>query len=60
MLDFYSMKQLIGFNHKNQWHFMKTEHKFAFAFTDLSFDKHGFPTNGGNQLSAVGDQSSRK
>lgn len=43
MLDFFSMNQLIRFNHKNQWHFMKTEHKFAFAFTDLSFDKHGFP-----------------
>jgi hypothetical protein len=43
MLDFYSMNQLIRFNHKNQWHFVKTEHKFAFAFTDLRFDKHGFP-----------------
>jgi len=43
MLDFYSMNQLIRFNHKNQWHFVKTEHKYAFAFTDLRFDKHGFP-----------------
>ena len=46
MLDFYSMNQLIRFNHKNQWHFMKTEHKFAFAFTDLHFDKYGFPHQG--------------
>ena len=43
MLDFYAMNQLIRFNHKNQWHFVKTEHKFSFAFTDLRFDKHGFP-----------------
>ena len=43
MLDFYSMNQLIRFNHKNQWHFVKTDHKYAFAFTDLRFDKYGFP-----------------
>ncbi|MEN8246665.1 MAG: TPM domain-containing protein [Thermodesulfobacteriota bacterium] len=43
MLDFYSMNQLIRFNHKNQWHFLRTEHTFSFAFTDLRFDKHGFP-----------------
>jgi len=43
MLDFHSMHQLIRFNHKNQWHFIKTEHKFSFAFTDLYFDQHGFP-----------------
>jgi len=43
MLDFYAMNQLIRFNHKNQWHFKKTEHKFSFAFTDLRFDTHGFP-----------------
>jgi len=43
MLDFYSMNQVIRFNHKNQWHFVKTDHKYAFAFTDLRFDKHGFP-----------------
>ena len=33
MLDFYAMNQLIRFNHKNQWHFIKTDHKFSFAFT---------------------------
>ena len=43
MLDFYAMNRLIRFNHKNQWHFKKTEHRFAFAFNDLYFDKHGFP-----------------
>ena len=43
MLDFYSMNRLIRFNHKHQWHFVKTEHKFAFAFTDWRFDQHGFP-----------------
>ncbi|MBW2298206.1 MAG: TPM domain-containing protein, partial [Deltaproteobacteria bacterium] len=43
MLDFHSMNQLVRFNHKNQWHFIKTDHRFAFAFTDLRFDKHGFP-----------------
>ena len=43
MLDFYAMNQLIRFNHKNQRHFVKTEHKFSFAFTDVRFDKHGFP-----------------
>jgi len=43
MLDFASMSKLIGFNHKNQWFFRKLDHAYAFAFSDLRFDKHGFP-----------------
>jgi len=43
MLDFNSMSRLIRFNHKNQWHFVRTDHEFIFAYTDVRFDKHGFP-----------------
>ncbi len=43
MLDFMAMSQTIGFNHKNQWFFRLTDHPFMFAFTDLVFDRHGFP-----------------
>lgn len=43
MLDFDAMNRLIRFNHQNRWHFVRTDHAFAFAFTDLRFDSHGFP-----------------
>ena len=42
-LDFVSMSQTIGFNHRNQWHFRSREHHFMFAFNDWSFDTNGFP-----------------
>jgi len=42
-LDFSVMSRLIGFNHRNQWHFRTLDHEFSFAFADLSFDEHGFP-----------------
>lgn len=43
LFTFAGCNDKIDFNHKNQWHFNKTGHKFAFAFTDLRFDQHGFP-----------------
>jgi hypothetical protein len=43
MLDFASMSQIIGFNHKNQWFFRTKDHPFMFAFQDIAFDSAGFP-----------------
>jgi len=43
MLDFASLGQLVGFNHKNQWYFRRIDNEFTFAFSDLRFDNHGFP-----------------
>jgi hypothetical protein len=43
MFDFATMNRVIGFNHKNQWHFKAEKHPYAFAFTDLRFDSNGFP-----------------
>jgi hypothetical protein len=42
-LDMAAMSRLIGFNHKNQWHFRSRDHEFMFAFDDLNFDSNGFP-----------------
>ncbi len=42
-LDFVTMSQVIGFNHRNQWFFRNHEHPYRFAFTDWTFDQHGFP-----------------
>ncbi len=42
-LDFAVMSRLVGFNHKNQWFFRSIEHEFMFGFTDLDFDRYGFP-----------------
>ncbi|MBN1956624.1 MAG: TPM domain-containing protein [Desulfuromonadales bacterium] len=42
-LDFATMSQVIGFNHRNQWHFRSLDHPYTFAFKDWSFDQHGFP-----------------
>ncbi|MCW8860227.1 MAG: TPM domain-containing protein [Deltaproteobacteria bacterium] len=42
-LDFVTMSQTIGFNHRNQWHFRTQEHPYRFAFGDWRFDQHGFP-----------------
>lgn len=42
-LDFASMSQSIGFNHRNQWFFRSREHPYMFAFADWGFDSHGFP-----------------
>lgn len=43
MLDFAAMSRLTGFNHRNQWFFRNTDHEFMFAFSDLRFDRNGFP-----------------
>jgi uncharacterized protein len=42
MIDFASMTELIGFNHKNQWHLRKKNHKYMFGFKDVYVDKNGF------------------
>lgn len=41
-LDLMAMQQAIGFNQKNQYHF-RGDHPYSFAFTDLNFDKNGYP-----------------
>ncbi len=41
-LDFNAMQQAIGFNQKNQYHF-RGDHPYSYAFTDLNFDKNGYP-----------------
>lgn len=43
MLDFASMSKLIGFNHKNQWHLRRRNHKYMFGFKKIYLDKNGFP-----------------
>ena len=43
MFDFATMNKVLGFNHKNQWHFRSYKHSYAFGFTDLHFDSNGFP-----------------
>jgi hypothetical protein len=42
-LDFVTMSQIIGFNHRNQWHFRSQEHPYRFAFKDWRIDANGFP-----------------
>lgn len=42
-LDFATMSQAIRVNTNNQWHFASLSHSYMFAFTDWSFDQHGFP-----------------
>lgn len=42
-LDLKSMQQAIGFNQKNQYHFRNHSHAYGFAFTDIHFDKNGYP-----------------
>lgn len=42
-LDFATMSQTIGFNHRNQWHFHVQEHPYSFAFEDWLIDTNGFP-----------------
>ncbi len=34
--------EIVGFNHRNQWHFRQTLHPYAFAFENYSFDRNGF------------------
>jgi uncharacterized protein len=43
MIDFASMNELIGFNHKNQWHLRRKDHEYMFGFKGIYFDKNGFP-----------------
>ena len=43
MLDLAGMNGIIGFNHLNQWHFLKTDHPWCFSFSDVRIDKNGFP-----------------
>ncbi len=33
---------LIGYNHRNQWRFLATDHPYAFAFADYRIDSKGF------------------
>jgi len=42
-LDLKTMQEAIGFNQKNQYHFRTQNHAYGFAFTDLRFDKNGYP-----------------
>lgn len=42
-LDFVEMSRVIGFNHRNQWHFRQQQHPYMFAFSDWQLDQHGFP-----------------
>lgn len=42
-LDLTMMQEAIRFNQNNQWHFIKLDHKYSFAFNDCNFDKNGFP-----------------
>ena len=42
-LDFVTMSQTIGFNHRNQWHFRVQNHPYSFAFKDWQIDTNGFP-----------------
>ena len=50
-LDFVSMSNTIIMNHNNLWRFKNAEKTkkhikdYAFAFTDLSFDKNGWPSD---------------
>lgn len=46
MIDLAAMGQLIGFNHLNQWHFRHLDHRYMFAFRDVTFDSNGFPHPG--------------
>ena len=41
-LDLKTMQQAIVFNQKNQYHF-RGDHPYFFAFSDLRFDKNGYP-----------------
>lgn len=45
-LDLAAMSRLVGFNHRNEWHFRERNHPWMFAFADWSFDRHGFPHAG--------------
>lgn len=42
-LDLAAMNRLVGFNHRNQWHFRNLGHGYMFAFADWQFDNNGIP-----------------
>ena len=42
-LDLKTMQKTIISNQKNQYHFKEFGHPYMFGFTDLRFDKNGFP-----------------
>jgi uncharacterized protein len=43
-LDLTMMQKAIGFNHRNEWHFVAgITHDYSDTFADLVFDDHGFP-----------------
>ncbi len=42
-LDLAAMNRLVGFNHRNQWHFNNLDHGYMFGFGDWQFDTSGFP-----------------
>lgn len=37
-----AVRDLVAYNHRNQWHFRRTDHAWMFAFEDFRFDRHGF------------------
>jgi uncharacterized protein len=39
---------IIGYNHRNQWHFLNTDHSYMFAFADFRLDRHGFAFHDSN------------
>lgn len=41
-LDGSMYPEVIGYNHLNQWFFKRRDHPYMFAFSDYTFDKHGF------------------
>ncbi|MEN8200869.1 MAG: hypothetical protein ABFR63_12435, partial [Thermodesulfobacteriota bacterium] len=42
-LDLTIMQKCIIMNQKNQYHFRNFDHPYLFGFTDLRFDKNGYP-----------------
>lgn len=41
-LDGSMYPDVIGYNHKNQWRFLRRDHAYMFAFSDFRFDMNGF------------------
>jgi uncharacterized protein len=41
-LDGAAVRELVRYNHLNQWRFARLDHDYMFAFDDYAFDAHGF------------------
>lgn len=41
-LDGSTYPDVIGYNQHNQWFFRRLDHPYMFAFSDYTFDRHGF------------------